>query len=176
MAATLSIYEWNGAGPTGTSSAGGVRFRNNDTAVVDTTDPLVKAAAGATVRSYRKSLRLYCGAKNTSTSVSNVRFYTANNNWGTSYITLMVRTTATTTYSRASAAETVDTGFADAANYNSGSPLTLGAGPYTLTDAAVVAHPYVELFVRATTSGDGTQPAIGTVAAGSTLTLLWDEV
>ena len=175
MAATIGIYEWNGAGPTGTSSAGGVRFRSADTATVDTSNPLVKAAANGTVRSYKKSLRLYCTAKNTSTSISSVTAYVSGSSWGTG-LTLMSETSPSLSYSQASGAVANDTGATDASGYTSGSPLTLGAGPYTLTDSTAVAHPYWCLYMKAVTSADGTTPAVGTVAAGATLTIAWNEV
>lgn len=176
MAATIGIYEYNGAGPTGTSSSGGVRFRNADTAVVDTTNPLVKAAASNVARSFKKSLRLYCTTKSTSTTVSNVRTYVSGSNWGTG-IELWFKSSPTGTYSQATVAMSSDTGYSEASGaYGSGSPLSLGTGPYTLTDATVIGHNYLEAFIKATTSGDGTTPAVGTVAAGATITIAWDEV
>ncbi|HEY6020157.1 MAG TPA: hypothetical protein VIY48_09725, partial [Candidatus Paceibacterota bacterium] len=76
MAAVVDIYEYNGAGPTGTSKTSGtIRYKHADNATVDAVNPMVKPTGGAFDRSYIKSLRLYCTTANSATA-SNVKAYT----------------------------------------------------------------------------------------------------
>lgn len=74
MAATVKIYEHNGAGGTQTDKTSGtVRFKNADDATVNLSDPLVIPTSGQE-HSYEKWLRL--NAAGQYTQISNLQAYT----------------------------------------------------------------------------------------------------
>ncbi len=85
MAATVNIYELNGASPGAeTSKTGGtVRFKNADDAVVDLNDPLIVPGAGQEY-SYEKWLRARIDDAGGFTQIDNLRAYSdGNNDFGT---------------------------------------------------------------------------------------------
>jgi hypothetical protein len=171
MAATMDIYEFNGAGPTGTiKTAATVRFKKADNATVDSNNPLVKPASNYD-RSFIKSMRLFCSTAGTgTTTAASPRFY-ASGAAGTG-IVLYAKATSTATYTQATAAATgtgeastwvdVSTSYYDSTHF-----LTLGAGG-AFTQGNALGN-YVEIYMRIdSTVGAGT-------SSGVTFTISWDE-
>jgi hypothetical protein len=161
MAATVTIVEKNGAGGTPTNkTADIIRFKNGDDAAVNTGDPMVKPGAGSDY-SYEKWLR--ANVAGTYTEITNIKAYMDGaNGW-----------TGVNLWAKAEAAfvqpahATATAGYTNAFSYTSGSPLDLGAGPFTGTGEKG-SHLVMMLEV--------TSAASGGVLAGETLTLAWDEI
>jgi hypothetical protein len=178
MAATMDIYEFNGAGPTGTiKTSSTIRFKKLDNATVDSNNPLVKPASSYD-RSYIKSLRLFCTAAGSgTTTAANPRFY-ASGAPGTG-VTLYAKVTATSTYTQAVAAATgtgegptTASAWTDVSSnyYDSSHTLSLANGLANSNFSQGNAHGnYVELYMRI----DNTVAA-GTTS-GVTFTISWDE-
>lgn len=163
MAATVQIVEKNGAGGTATDKTGGsIRFKNADNATVDTGNPLVKPGAGVDY-SFEKWLRLNVSG-GTYTEISNIKAYMDGANGLGSGVTLYAK--AVTSYATPAEA-TATTGYADAFTYTSGSPLSLGAGPYTSTGEK--GDHLVMMMTIGTTASGGITPS-------ETLTFAWDEI
>jgi hypothetical protein len=163
MAATVQILEKNGAVPTTTDKTGGnIRFKNADNATVDTSNPMVKPGAGVDY-SFEKWLRFNVSG-GTYTEISNIKAYMDGGNGLGTGVTLYAK--AVTTYATPAEATSI-TGYADAFTYTSGSPLTLGAGPYTSTGEK--ADHLVMMLTVGTTASGGITPS-------ETLTIGWDEI
>lgn len=129
MVATVQIIEKNGAGGTGTNKTSGtIRFKNADNATVDLVNPLVIPGAGFDY-SFEKWLRANVTVA-PSTQISDLVVYSDGaNGMGTG-----VEVYAKAVASYATPAEaTAITGYTDFFTYTSGSPLSLGAGPFTGT-------------------------------------------
>ena len=163
MTATVQIIEKNGAGGTPTDKTSGtVRFKNADDATVDTSNPMVKPVSG-TDYSFEKWLRLNVTG-GTYTEITNIVAYSDGGNGLGTGIAAYAKAVA----SYATPAEaTATTGYAGLFTYTSGSPLALGAGPYTSTGEKGD-HLVLMLTVDDTASG-GITPT-------ETLTLAWDEI
>ena len=163
MAATVQILEKNGAGPTTTDkTSGSIRFKNADNATVDTSNPMVKPVAGVDY-SFEKWLRFNVSG-GTYTEITNVKAYMDGGNGLGTDVTLYAK--AVTAY--ATPAEATGTaGYTNAFSYTSGSPLTLGAGPYTSTGEK--ADHLVMMLTVGTTASGGITPS-------ETLTIAWDEI
>lgn len=163
MAATVQIIEKNGAGPTTTDKTGGtVRFKNADNATVDLNNPMVVPGAGSDW-SFQKWLRMNVTG-GTYTQITNVKAYTDGSSGLGTGVNLWGKAVAS--YSTP-AEETASTGYANMFTYTSGSPLALGAGPYTSTGEKAD-HLVMALEVTSSASG-GLTPS-------ETLTLAWDEI
>ena len=163
MAATVQILEKNGAGGTGTDkTSGNIRFKNADNATVDTSNPMVKPGAGVDY-SFEKWLRFNVSG-GTYTEITNVKAYMDGGNGLGTGVTLYAK--AVTTYATPAEATSI-TGYADAFTYTSGSPLTLGAGPFTSTGEK--ADHLVMMLTVGTTASGGITPS-------ETLTIGWDEI
>ena len=163
MAATVQIVEKNGAGGTPTDkTSGNIRFKNADNATVDTGNPLVKPGAGVDY-SFEKWLRLNVSG-GTYTEITNVKAWMGGSNGLGTGVTLYAK--AVTAYATPAEA-TATTGYADAFTYTSGSPLTLGAGPFTSTGEKGD-HLVMMLTVTTTASGG--------ITPSETLTIGWDEI
>jgi hypothetical protein len=175
MVATVIINEKNGAGETATAKTSGtVRFKNADNATVDTVAPLVIPTSNREY-SYEKWLRLEITG-GTFTNVSNVNFYTdgANGYEGASGFVKLWAAADATYSTPVIPTETNDppqqsaVAMTNAFTYTSGSPLSLGAGPYS---SAAEIGSYVVLVMEvetaATTSG---------ASGDETLTFSYDEV
>ena len=142
MAATVQIREKNGTAGTPTQKDGGtVRFKNADNATVDLNNPLIVPTTNREY-SYEKWLRFFIGATGPSSQITNVEFYTDGSNPWAAQIKLWA--IAETTYTTPGVpTETNDppqapvngtaASMANAFGYTSGTPLTLGAGPYSAT-------------------------------------------
>ena len=163
MAATVQLVEKNGAGGTQTDkTSGNIRFKNADNSTVDTSNPMVKPGAGVDY-SFEKWLRMNVSG-GTYTEITNVKVYMDGANGLGTGVTLYAK--AVTAYATPAEA-TATAGYADAFTYTSGSPLTLGAGPYTSTGEKAD-HRVMMLTVGTTASGG--------ITPSETLTLSWDEV
>ena len=163
MAATVQIVEKNGAGGTPTDKTSGqIRFKNADNATVDTSNPMVKPGAG-TDYSFEKWIRLSVTG-GTYTEITNIKAYMDGSSGLGTGVTLYAKAVA----SYATPAEATGTaGYTDAFTYTSGSPLTLGAGPYTSTGEKGD-HLVMMLAVGTTASGG--------ITPGESLTMGWDEI
>ena len=163
MAATVQILEKNGAGPTTTDkTSGSIRFKNADNATVDTSNPMVKPGAGVDY-SFEKWLRFNVSG-GTYTEITNIKAYMDGANGLGTDVTLYAK--AVTSYATPAEA-TATAGYTNAFSYTSGSPLTLGAGPYTSTGEK--ADHLVMMLTVGTTASGGITPS-------ETLTISWDEV
>ena len=129
MVATVQIVEKNGAGGTATDKTSGtIRMKNADNATVDNNNPMVIPGAGSDY-SFEKWLRLNVTVA-PSVQLSNIRFYTDGSNGMGTGVLLWAKAVA----SYATPAEATSTsGYTNAFSYTSGSPLSLGAGPFTGT-------------------------------------------
>lgn len=162
MAATVQIMERNGAGGTTTDkTSGNVRLKTADDSTVDLNNPITKPASGSNW-SFEKWLALYFSG--TYTQASNLKVYTD----GSSGLGTGVNLWAKAVASYATPAlGTSSTGYANAFTYTSGSPLSLGAGPYTGTGQK--GNHLVLLAEVASTASGG-------LTASETLTFAWDEI
>lgn len=163
MAASVQIGEKNGAGATFTDKTSGtIRFKNADDATVDTNNPMVVPNSG-TDYSFEKWLRFKV-ASGTYTEITNIRAYMDGANGFGTGVSLYAK--PVTSY--ATPAEAASTsGYTNAFTYTSGSPLTLGAGPYTSTGEK--GDHLVMMMAVADTASGGMLP-------GETLTVAWDEI
>lgn len=163
MVATVLIREKNGAGETATDKTSGtIRFKNADDATVDTNNPMVVPGAGSDF-SYEKYIRVKLDAP-ASDKISNVVVYTDGAKGWSAGVSVGWKTT--TTYSTPAEA-TAFTGYTSAFTYTSGSPLTLGAGPYSATGD--VGNYLVMIMAVDSTVQPG-------VLASETMTVAYDEI
>lgn len=163
MPATVQIIEKNGAGGTPTDKTSGqIRFKNADNATVDTSNPMVKPGAG-TDYSFEKWLRLNVTG-GTYTEITNIRAYCDGSvSFGTG-----VDVYAKAVASYATPAEATGTaGYANISTYTSGSPLSLGAGPFSSTGEK--GDHLVMMMAVGTSASGGLTPT-------ETLTIAWDEI
>ena len=129
MVATVLIVEKNGAGGTNTDKTGGtIRMKDADDSNVDTNNPMVIPGSGSNY-SFEKWLRMKMTVA-PSVQLSNLKFYTDGTNSMGTGINLWAKN-VTTFATPAQVSST--TGYTNAFSYSSGSPLVLGAGPYTTT-------------------------------------------
>jgi len=163
MAATVQIIEKNGAGGTPTDKTSGqIRFKNADNSTVDTANPMVKPGAGVDY-SFEKWLRLNVTG-GTYTEITNIKAYMDGANGLGTGVTLYAKAVA----SYATPAEATGTaGYTDAFTYTSGSPLSLGAGPYSSTGEKGD-HLVMMLAVGTTASGG--------ITSSEVLTFSYDEI
>lgn len=163
MAATVQIIEKNGAGGTPTDKTSGqIRFKNADNATVDTANPMVKPGAG-TDYSFEKWLRLNVTG-GTYTEITNIKAYMDGANGLGTGVTLYAKAVA----SYATPAEATGTaGYTDAFTYTSGSPLSLGAGPYSGTGEK---GDHLVMMLAVGTS------ASGGITSSEVLTFSYDEI
>jgi len=163
MAATVVIYEKNGAGATTTDKTSGtVRFKNADNSAVDLNNPMVKPNSGSDW-SFEKWLRLAVTGGTYSQITNLVAYSDGSSGLGTG---INIWAKAVTAY--ATPAEgTASTGYANLFTYTSGSPLSLGAGPYTGTGEK---GDHLVMLAEVTSS------ASGGLTSSETLTFAWDEI
>lgn len=165
MVATVTIGEKNTAGGTYTDKTSGtIRFKNADNATVDSNNPMV-ISTGVTDYSFEKWLRLRIGATGPSSQITNLKFYTDGANGLGTGVTMYAK--AVTTF--ATPAEATGTaGYTNAFSYTSGSPLSLGAGPYSATNTEMGDH-CVMMMTVIDTATPGVTPS-------ETLTFSYDEI
>jgi len=163
MPATVQIIEKNTAGGTATDkTSGSVRLKKADNSTVDLVAPLVKPASGSDW-SFEKWLRLNVTG-GTYTQITNIRAYTD----GSSGLGTGVNLWAKAEASYATPAQgTASTGYANAFTYTSGSPLSLGAGPFTSTGEK---GSHLVLLAEVTSA------AAGGLTASESITFEWDEI
>ena len=141
MAATTKVYQYTGAGPTGTNitdnEAGNVRYKTaDDFDGQDSTYPLVKPSSG-TNYSYVTWVALYVSSAPTG-SITNIKWYSDGGGFGTG---LTLKGIMTNTYAQATGTQgtsgnlsaTVYTSGTDMFTYTSGSPLTVTSNATTGT-------------------------------------------
>jgi hypothetical protein len=163
MAATVQIVEKNGAGGTQTDKTGGtVRLKNADNSAVDLNNPMVKPTSGSDF-SFEKWLRLNVSG-GTYSQITNIRAYSDGTNGLGTGILLWAK--AVTSYATPAEA-TATTGYTNFFTYTSGSPLSLGAGPYTSTGEKGD-HLVMMCEVQSTASGG--------LTSSESLVFGWDEV
>lgn len=163
MAATVQIIEKNGGGGTPTDkTSGSVRFKTADNATVDLNNPIVKPPSG-TNYSFEKWLRPNVSG-GTYSQITNFKFYSDGTGSLGTGIGLYAK--AVTTYAMP-VLGTSTTGYADFFSYTSGSPLSLGTGPFTGTGEKGD-HAVMLCTVDDTASGGVTPTETGTLA--------WDEI
>lgn len=163
MPATVQIIEKNGAGGTGTDKTSGtIRFKNADNATVDLNNPMVKPPSG-TDFSFEKWLRLNVTG-GTYTQITSIRAYSDGANGLGTGVGLFAK--AVTAYSTPAEA-TSTSGYTSFFTYTSGSPLSLGAGPFTSTGEK--GDHLVMIATVDSTASSGVTPT-------ETLTIAWDEI
>ena len=163
MPATVQIIEKNGAGGTPTDkTSGSVRLKKADNSTVDLLNPLVKPASGSDW-SFEKWLRLNVTG-GTYTQMTNIRAYMDGSSGLGTGINLWAKAEA----SYATPAQgTASTGYANAFTYTSGSPLSLGAGPFTSTG---------EKGSHLVLLAEVTDAAAGGLTPSEAITFEWDEI
>lgn len=164
MPATVQIIEKNGAGGTGTDkTSGSIRFKNADDATVDLSNPLVVPATSGFDYSFEKWLRLNVTGGSYS-QITNIRAYSD----GTNGMGTGVEVYAKAVASYATPAEaTATTGYSSFFGYTVGSPLSLGAGPFTGTGER---GDHLVMMARVS------EAASGGLTPTETLTIAWDEI
>ena len=163
MPATVQIIEKNGAGPTTTDKTGGsVRMKKADNSTVDLANPLVKPPSGSDW-SFEKWLRLIVTG-GTYSQITNLRAYTDGSSGLGTGVNLWAK--AVSTYSTPVQGSS-SSGYANAFTYTSGSPLSLGAGPFTSTGEKGD-HLVLLAEVQSTASGG--------LTTAETVTIGWDEI
>ena len=176
MVATVLIREKNGAGETATDKTSGtVRFKNADNATVDTNNPLVIPTSN-TEYSYEKFLRAHIGGTAPDTEITNLEFYMDGAKGWAAGVKLWGRGIAAYT-TPAVPTETNDppqipvggtpVAATDAFTWTSGSPLSLGAGPFSTINTDM--GNYVDLVMEVEIGS--TQGALAT----ETATFEYDE-
>lgn len=177
MAATVLVREKNGGGETATDKTGGtVRFKNADDATVDLNDPLIIPTTNREY-SYEKWLRMHIGGTGPSSQITNLNFYTDGSKGWASGVKLWAVAEATyetpgvpteTNDPPQSPVNGTPGAMTDAFTYTSGSPLSLGAGPYSSTDTDMGS--YLVLVLEAEVGEDP-----GLISA-ETVTFEYDEI
>ncbi len=166
MAATVSVQQAYGAGPSNTTITN-LRFNTDDTANPGTTNPMVKPAAG-TNRSFFKTVYLNADTSPTGT-INNVKLY-SDGTIGWTGCTLYVGSTGSYTQASGTAGTTGDdssVATASIANFTSGAPKSL-TGTISNPSTGKITD-YVVMQVDLTTSATA-----GTLSA-ETLTFQYDE-
>ena len=129
MPATVQIVEKNGAGGTATDkTSGSVRFKTADNATVDLVNPIVVPPSGFAY-SFEKVLRTNVTVA-PSQNISNIGAYSDGANGSGTGVELYAKAVAS--YTQPVQPSSI-TGWTDFFTYTSGSPLSLGAGPFTGT-------------------------------------------
>lgn len=177
MVASVLVREKNGVGETATDKTSGtVRFKNADDATVDTNDPLVVPTSDREF-SFEKFLRMQIGGTGPDTEITNLEFYMDGaNGYGTG-VKLWAKGVAAYT-TPAIPVETNDppeipvggtpVAATDAFTYTSGSPLSLGVGPFSTINTDM--GDYLDLVMEVeTTAVQGSLPA-------ETATFRYDEL
>lgn len=163
MAATVQIVEKNGAGGTQTDKTSGtIRFKNADNSTVDLNNPMVKPVSG-TDYSFEKWIAFNVSG-GTYSQITNIKAYSDGSSGLGTGVGCYAK--AVTTYATPAEA-TATTGYTSLFSYTSGSPLSLGAGPYTSTGEKGD-HLVMMLTVDNTVTGG--------VTPSETLTIAWDEI
>jgi len=127
MTAQVQIIEKNGAGGTATDKTSQtIRFKDADNAVVNDQNKLRVPGEGLITYSYEKWLRLRV-VQAPSVDIANIVFYTdAGNGFGAGVALWAKAVAAYATPEK----PTGTSGFDNAFDYDSNSPLSLGAGPF----------------------------------------------
>lgn len=168
MAATVDIREKNGAGETPTTKTSGqIRFKAADDANVDLNNPIVRPTSG-TNYSYEKALRMYLGGTGPTGAITSIRAFSDTvNGFGTG-VTMYAGTNATYVQPVVTDSTRATTDFF---SYSSGSPLSMGAGPYDGTTPGLNSDMGDYLYLQA----DVASTASPGLTPNETLTISYDE-
>jgi len=173
MAATVLVREKNGAGETATDKTSGtVRCKNADNATVDNNNRLIVPASGQEY-SFEKWLRMHIGGTGPAVDIQNLEFYMDGaNGFGTgvklwavndaSYSTPVVPTETDDPPHH----DAVDMN--DAFGYTSGSPLVLGAGPFSTINTDMGDYLVLVMEIEPTASPGSLTPETATFAYDET--------
>lgn len=165
MAATVLIREKNGAGETATDKTSGtIRFKNADNATVDLNNPMVKPSGASVDFSFEKWLRFNVSG-GSYTQITDIVAYT--DGTGSAWPGTNLFWGKRDVFQTPAEPVALESGFFDAFNFTSGSPFTLGAGPFTGTGDK---GQYLVLVLQVFSS------AVGGLLSGETLTFAWDEI
>ncbi len=177
MPATVLVREKNGAGEVATDKTSGtVRFRNTDAATVDLNNPLIVPVANREY-SYEKWLRMQIGATGPSSQITNLEFYMDGAKGWAAGIKLWARAVAAfqtpgvpteTNDPPQAPVNGTPAAMTDAFTYTSGSPLSLGAGPFSSTSTDMGSYLILVLEVEI-----GSDPGL---IAAETATFEYDEI
>lgn len=173
MVASVQIREKNGAGEVATDKTSStVRFKTADDSNVDLNNPMIIPASGQN-HSVEKWLRLYIDSPGPDTQITNLRAYLdGTNNFGAGvdlyYATASSYSTPTTPSNSDSIPKHGGVAMTDAFTLTSGSPLNLGAGPYSGTTKDIGDYLILVLTVR-----DNASPG---VTPTETFTFSYDEI
>jgi len=163
MAATVQLIEKNGAGGDATDKTSGtIRFKQADNATVDLNNPIPVPPSG-TAYSFNKLLRLNVTG-GTYSQITDIRAYSDGSNSLGTGIGVFARATASYTQPTQASATT---GYVDLFTYTEGSPLALGAGPFTSTGEKGD-HLDMVATVASTASGG--------LKSGESVNVRWDEI
>lgn len=168
MAATITLQQLTGSGPTATNiTASPLLFGTDDSYNAGATYPVLRPESG-TNYSYETTIR--ASASGTFTSLSNWKFYTDGGNGLGTGVGLAVKALTQASYSQATGTQgstaTQISGASDAFGYTSGSPLSL-TGSISSAGAGSVQYVRAQALVASTA-------ALGT-SSSETLTVQWDE-
>ena len=166
MAATVLIREKNGAGETPTDKTSGtVRLKVADNATVDNNDPIVIPSSGQNY-SMEKVLRLHIGGTGPDVQIEDLEFYMDGaNGFGTGVKLWASNESAYTQPGIPDNANDPPEGpvgaspeaaMVDAFSYTSGSPLSLGAGPYSSINTDMGDYLYLVMEAESTATQGAT--------------------
>lgn len=173
MVASVLIREKNGAGGTPTDKTSGtVRFKTADDANVDLNNPLIIPEAGHN-HSREKWLRLHIGATGPDTQITNLKVYTDGaGGFGTGvnlyYATDFAYSTPVVPSNFNAIPHHDAAPMSDVFGLTSGSPQSLGAGPYSTINTDIGDYLVLVMSV-ASTASPGVTPT-------ETLTFSYDEI
>lgn len=171
MAATVDIREKNGAGETPTTKTSGqIRFKAADDANVDLNNPIVRPGSPPPVYaySYEKVLRMYLGGTGPTGAITSIRAFSDTvNGFGTG-VTMFAGTNAAYVQPVVTDSTLATTDFF---TYSSGSPLSMGAGPYDGTTPGLNSDMGDYLYLQA----DVANTASPGLTPSETLTISYDE-
>lgn len=167
MAATITIQQLTGAGPTATTASSPTLYGTDDIANPGATYPVLRPASGT---NYSYELTLRASASGSFTSLSNWKVYSDGSSGLGTGIGIGVKALTQASYAQATGTQgqtaSAMSGGADLFGYTSGSPLSLTG---TITSAGVGTVQYV----RSQASVASTA-AVGTTSTEN-MTLQWDE-
>jgi len=167
MAADVEILEKIGAGGSANDkTAGTIRMKNADDALVDSNNPMVIPVAGSDF-SFTKWLRLAIatGGNAPSDNISNIRaYFDGANGFGTG-VSLWAKSEAAMS---APTEPATSSGYTDAFGFTSAAPMSLAGGPYSGSGTEMASHFVLLMEVSLTAT-------VGALTA-ETLTFAYDEI
>jgi hypothetical protein len=181
MAATVIINEWNGAASQTDKTSGTVRFKNANNSTVDLVNPLVVPGAGQEY-SFEKWLRLQITDAGGFTQLSDLEVYTDGAGFTETGIKAWYATESTfqdpvvpdesqdPPFFNGPSTGSPGNAMADLFGLTSGSPASLGAGPFTDGSPAEHIGSWIVMVLEVETT------ASAGVLAAETLTFAYSEI